>query len=181
MIFPKGVAPIRVEYEDRYLSTPIACALLVDVISAVKAFFQVEGIWDDIHIQVTTMIIEEGKSSRNKGTWWSDWERTNQRDEALQATFDYCGINASVISKEKRHLIHGRRISLNFDNDKKLMIWLDQGWSYWTIAQEHRQTALAIFNSHLPPSTLGEILAEFRVDIQGHEVPTQIFVDRCID
>ena len=181
MIFPKGVVPIRVEYEDRYLSTPIACALLVDVISAIKSFFQVEGIWGEIHIQVTTMIIEEGKSSRNRGTWWSDWERTNQRDEALQAAFDYCGMNASIISKEKRHLIHGRRLTMNFENGKQLLIWLDQGWSYWTMAQEHRQTVLAIFNFHRTPTTLGEELAEFRVDIQGHELPNQIFIDRCND
>ena len=58
------------------------------------------------------------------------------------------------------------------------MVWLDQGWSYWALAKHHRQTALATFNTHLPPNTLGETLAEFRIDVQGHELPTQVFVDK---
>jgi ATP-dependent helicase YprA (DUF1998 family) len=178
MIFPKGAIPTRVEYEDRYLSTPIACALLLDVISAVKSHFQAAGDWGDVRVQVTTMIIDEGKPSRSRGAWWSDWEKTDQRDEALQAAFDYCGMPASVISKEKRHLNHGRRFTLHFANGKQLVVWLDQGWSYWAMAKQHRQTALATFNAHLPASNLGEALAEFRVDVQGHDLSTQVFVDR---
>lgn len=59
-----------------------------------------------------------------------------------------------------------------------MVVWLDQGWSYWAVAKQHRQTALTAFNMHLPVETLGENLAEFRVDVQGHELSTQLFVDR---
>ena len=80
--------------------------------------------------------------------------------------------------RKKRHLNHGRRFTLHFANGKQLVVWLDQGWSYWAMAKQHRQTALATFNAHLPASNLGEALAEFRVDVEGHDLSTQVFVDR---
>lgn len=176
-LFPKGAIPTALEYEDRYLATPIACALLVDVVSAVKAQFQARGDWGDVPIQVTTMTIEGGKQSRSRGTWWSDWEFTDQRDMALKAAFDYSGMPASIVTKEKRFLGHGRRLTLWFASGGKLCLWLDQGWSYWAVAKLHRQTPLAAFDMRLPATVLGEALAEFRIDVQGHELPTQVFVD----
>ena len=57
------------------------------------------------------------------------------------------------------------------------MLWLDQGLSYWTTANRHRHAPLASLNMSLPPDYLGEQLAQLRIDVQGHELATQIFVD----
>ena len=177
-LFPKGTVPIAVEYEDRYLATPIASALLLDVISAIKSHFQVESDWDAVRVRVTTMLIADDKPSRGRGAWWSDWERTEQRDRALEAAFDYSGMSASVTSTDKRNLSHGRRLTIHFQSGGQLVVWLDQGWSYWAMAKHHRQTALTTFDTRLPAPALGEMLAEFRIDVQGHELPTQLFMDR---
>jgi hypothetical protein len=82
------------------------------------------------------------------------------------------------MSTQKRDLSHGRRLSLNFRDGGKLTLWLDQGWSYWALATNHRQTTLSTFNMALPPADLGETLAQFRIDVQGHELSTQVFLDR---
>lgn len=106
-LFPKGTVPVAVEYEDRYLATLTACALLLDVISAIKSHFQAENDWGDVRVRMTTMVIADDKPPRGRGAWLSDWERTDQRDRALEAAFDYSGMSASVTSTDKRNLSHG--------------------------------------------------------------------------
>lgn len=178
-VLPKGCVPVSVEYEDRYLATPIACALLLEVISGIKSYYQAEGDWNDVHVQIKTMLIDEERFSRSRGHWWgADWDSTDRRDFAIEAAFEYSGMTASVVSAPKRELSHGRRLILNFQDGLKLTLWLDQGWSYWALAKHHKQTALATFNMTLPPAELGEALAEFRIDVQGHDLSTQIFLDR---
>ena len=170
-----------VVYEDRYLTTPLSCALLLEVISALKVYCNTatDAGWNDAKVQVTTMWIEEQHLRRKQGNHWSaNWERAEQRDSALEAAFVYCGIDASVRSAPKCELIHGRRLVLRFQGDSCLMLWLDQGLSYWTTANHHRHAPLASLNMSLPPDYLGEQLAQLCIDVQGHELATQIFVDR---
>ena len=170
-----------VAYEDRYLATPLSCALLLEVISALKVCCNTatEAGWNDAKVQVTTMWIEEQRLLRKQGNHWgASWENAEQRDRALEAAFVYCGIDASVRSAPKCELIHGRRLVLRFQGDSCLMLWLDQGLSYWTTANRHRHAPLASLNMSLPPDYLGEQLAQLRIDVQGHELATQIFVDR---
>lgn len=120
------------------------------------------------------MQIDEHKRLRNRGTWWSDWGNTEQRDQALSAAFDYSGISATVVSKRETKLESWAAFDLAFQNNRKLVVWLDQGWSYWSVASNYRQTALASFNMNASISDLGETLAEFRIGVQGHQLPTQI-------
>ena len=170
-----------VAYEDRYLATPLSCALLLEVISALKTYCNTatDAGWNDAKVQVTTMWIEEQRLLRKQGNHWgASWEHAEQRDRALEAAFVYCGIDASVRSASKRELIHGRRLVLRFQGDSCLMLWLDQGLSYWTTANRHRHAPLASLNMSLPPDYLGEQLAQLRIDVQGHGLATQIFVDR---
>lgn len=176
-LFHKGAIPTSIEYEDRYLSTPVSCALLLDVLSSIKSHFQSQNDWGEVPVRVITMAIDEGRSVRNRSNWWSDWETTVKRDQSLEAAFNYSGISASVLSTDKRNLSHGRRLTVRFHNGGYLVVWLDQGWSYWTISKTHRHTAYTTFSMALPTNTLGETLADFRVDVQGHDLPTQVFVD----
>ncbi len=178
-VFSKDRIPSFVEYEDRYLATPIACALLLEVISAIKSYYDVEGKWEDVRVQIKTMLIDEDRLLRGRGHWWgADWTRTELRDRTIEAAFDYSGMSATVISAPRRDLSHGRRLILNFRDGGKLALWLDQGWSYWALAKHHRQTTLSTFNMELPAADLAETLALFRIDVQGHEISTQVFLDR---
>lgn len=177
-VFPSDSSPVEVEYEDRYLATPIACALLLDVISAIKAHYQAVGDWGDVQVRVKTMWIDEERVFRGRrGSWSTDWDTTEKRDGVLEAAFDYSGMRASVMSVSKRELSHGRRLTLRFHNGGALVIWLDQGWSYWAMAGHHRQTMLSAFNMMRSVPEMGEALAEFRVDVQGHELSTQVFLE----
>ena len=170
---------LSVEYEDRYLSTPIACALLVEVVSALKSHYDSEGGWNNTPVQIKTMLIDEERFMRRPGHWWGgDWVATDIRDRAIEAAFEYSGMSALVISAPKRDLSHGRRLILNFTDGGKYTLWLDQGWSYWALAKHYKQTNLSAFNMALPPHELGEALAQFRIDVQGHELSTQVFFDR---
>lgn len=170
---------LSVEYEDRYLSTPIACALLLEVVSALKSHYDSEGGWNDTPVQIKTMLIDGERLVRRPGHWWGgDWIATDIRDRAIEAAFEYSGMSARVLSAPKRDLSHGRRLILNFTDGGKYTLWLDQGWSYWAPAKHHRQTNLSTFNMALPSHDLGEALAQLRIDVQGHEVSTQVFFDR---
>lgn len=172
---------LSVEYEDRYLSTPIACALMLEVVSALKSHYDSEGGlgWNDTPVQIKTMLIDGERLMRRPGHWWGgDWTATDIRDRAVEAAFEYSGMSARVLSAPKRDLSHGRRLILNFTDGGKYTLWLDQGWSYWALAKHHRQTNLSTFNMALPHYDLGEVLAQFRIDVQGHEVSTQVFFDK---
>jgi len=178
-VLPKDQAPVSIQYEDRYLSTPVACALLLDVVSAIKSHYDAEGLWKDAPVEVKTMLIDEARRSRNRGHWWgADWGATDRRDRAIEAAFEYSGLSASVTSAPKRELMHGRRLTLDFIDRRKLTIWLDQGWSYWSLAKHQRQTSLASFDMTSTSAELGEALALFRVDVQGHDLSTQVFLNR---
>lgn len=169
-----------VAYEDRYLATPLSCALVLEVISALKAHCDTatDAGWNDAKVQVTTMWTDEQRIQRKQGHHWNaDWEHAEQRDRALEAAFAYCGMDANVRSGPKRELIHGRRLVLRFQGDSCLTVWLDQGLSYWTTAKHHRHTPLASLDMKLPPGQLGERLAQLCVAVQGHELATQIFLD----
>lgn len=177
-ILPKDRALSSVEYEDRYLATPIACALLLEVISAMKCHYESEGSWSDVPVQIKTMLIDVSRPMRSRGHWGADWSETALRDSALEAAFDYSGVSAKVVSAHRRDLSHGRRLTLNYRDGGKLSLWLDQGWSYWALAKHQKLTPLSTFNMALPLEDLGEALAHFRIDVQGHEVSTQVFIDR---
>lgn len=167
----------KVEYEDRYLSTPVACALLLEVMSGLKSLGQTQDCWRDTTIHIKTMQIGEEKRFNNKGQWWNaDWQHTQQRDQALQAAFEYSGMSAHIVSTSKREINHSRRLVLHFDRGSKLVLWLDQGWSYWGIKKSHKHTAL--FDMTRPSAELGEQLAHIQVDIEGQEMPTCVFLDQ---
>lgn len=178
-VFPAHRILSSVEYEDRYLMTPISCALLLEVVSAIKSFYEAEGEWGSVHVEIKTMLIDESRLLRSRGHWWgADWDRTDRRDRAIEAAFEYGGMSAMVKSASRHDLSHGRRLILRFGDGGKISLWLDQGFSYWALAKQHRQTALSTFNMSMPILELGEALALFRVDVQGHEVSTQVFLDR---
>ncbi len=175
---PEAKSVASVTYEDRYLATPVACALLVEVISALKSFYDQNDGWGNPSINVMTMDIDESKPMWRKDQWTSDWPSSALRDSAVRSAFDYCGMTVEIKSLNKFGLIHGRRLLISFTDGSQFCVVFDQGLAYWTLARSQVQTPLVSFTMDQAPNVLGERLAEIKVGVEGHELPTLISIDR---
>ncbi|MDP4835774.1 MAG: DEAD/DEAH box helicase [Burkholderiales bacterium] len=176
-VIPPDAAPVEIIYEDRYLSSPIACGILVDVISALKVMYERRGDWGSVAISIYTMHMPEQKIRLRAPGWDSDWTSSEDRDSALNAAFEYCGMDAKVISMEKRNVMHGRRMTIRLSNKREIVVWLDQGWSYWSLSREMRSFSHISFDGNFSPESTGKALAEFGVNVQGHDLPTYVFIE----
>lgn len=174
---PMDKVVTSVIYDDRYLATPVSCALLVEVISALKAIYEPLDAWSDPVIRVTTMLIDEERYVRYRDQWMSDWEKSAVRDAALTAAFEFCGISANVTSKHRRDTIHGRRLTVLFSDRTSVAVWLDQGFSYWNLARQQFRTAASVFAANHDADGLGARLAEIKISVEGHDLPTQVFFE----
>lgn len=175
---PANKSVVSVAYEDRYLVTPISCALLVEVVTALKSVYERSDGWDNPSITISSMYIDERREFRHRDHWTSDWQRTDLRDAALRAAFEFCGMTASVNSRYKNDVSHGRRLVVRFNDGTGVTVWLDQGLSYWTVSRQQSRTAVAVFTMDDDIEILGARLAEIKIGIEGHELPTQLFVDQ---
>jgi DEAD/DEAH box helicase domain-containing protein len=164
-------------YEDRYIATPLASALLIDVISIIKNQYEKVDGWNQIVVEIRTIPVDEGKQIRYRNSWSSDWESSELRNASIEAAFNYSGMSAKVVSYEKRNLIHGRRLNIRYTDGSELSIWFDQGMSYWSLARSLHRSSLSFFATDRGTEEIAESLAEIRVSVEGHELPTQIFVD----
>lgn len=175
---PAGKSVASVDYEDRYLATPLACALLVEIISALKSFFEHIDAWESPNIRVTTMMVAEDRPPKHKDQWSSDWPSSELRDAAVCSAFDYCGMPAVLRSLSKYELIHGRRLLVSFTDGSQLCVVPDQGFSYWRLARSQVRTPLASFSMDQPTDVQGQRLAEIKVGIEGNDLPTLVSTDR---
>ena len=155
----------------------MACALLVEVLSALKTQYEQQESWGNVAINVATSEIDAQKVLKTRDQWRSDWPSSQIRDEALRAAFEYCGMNVVVESKPRYQLIHGRRFVLTFKDGSRTTTWLDQGLAYWSMSRQQIQTSLVSYPMGLPANVLGERLAEIKIGIEGHDLATQVFVD----
>lgn len=178
-VLPEGQRVAAVSYEDRYLNTPISCALLVDVISALKARYEPLDGWDAPRVEVATMFIDRPPRGAGLGsTWTAEWPDSARRDAALREAFAYAGIEAQVLSAGKHDLLHGRRLLVSFTDGTRLSIVPDQGWAYWTLDRSSDARLPTSFSLDAKPAELGRMLAEFGADVRGHRLPTLVAVYR---
>ena len=127
---------------------------------------------------MTTMLIDQGRRyTRYRDQWSSDWEQSEIRDAALAAAFDFCGMTAKVISKRRAETIHGRRLTVRFSDGTNATVWLDQGLSYWSLARQQLRTAASVFAVNQDAEGLGVKLAEIKINVEGHDLPTQVFFE----
>lgn len=174
---PAAKSVVSVTYEDRYLATPVACALVIEIISALKSFYDQNVGWDNPKITLMTMDVDESKAMRRKDQWTSDWPNSAIRDGAIRSAFEYCGMTAVVISLNKSGLIHGRRLLISFTDGSSFIVVFDQGLSYWTLPFAQLQTSLVSFSMNQESTVLGERLAEIKVGVVGHGLPTLVSID----
>jgi hypothetical protein len=165
---------VAVTYRDRYLFTPLSVALLADLVAGLRELVGPPR-WaaNAIHVVTTNRRPTGGNISRN--SIWSDWTDSVLRDQALEATFGFLGIDAAVELADTSTTGHRRLLELDWSSGKKHTLRLDQGVSYWRAshANSRQSTYFDISDNHF--DEIGRHLAELSVRIEGAMLPTQLF------
>jgi len=166
---------VSVTYQDRYLYTPIAIALLTEMLSGLREMLG-RNRWEVDMIVVQSSACKHPDESRIRNRLWSDWHDTNKRNAVLVATLDYLGLNAKIETDTTSKLIHGRVLQLNFSSGRSLILRLDQGVSYWRVSDDN-PAFLKEFDLNLAdPQEQASKLAELNISICGNDLSTQLFV-----
>lgn len=167
-----------VRYEDRYLATPVSMALLLEVVSALKGSCDRADCWDEAAtLEIRTASIEGAARTSTWGDrWGSDWPRDELRTAAAREAFGFAGMNVEIETWPKYKLNHGRRLTVLFSDQSSFVVWLDQGFSYWSVDPKISRTPANFFPTSVEASEAGRRIAEFTVPVCGHELSTQVFV-----
>lgn len=180
---------VEVVYEDRYLSTPLTLALLLEVLSELKHAAEQTDRWRSPSIEIRSMHLEargpgvgrqadHGRSrDRYRNRWSSEWSHDGLRDSALRQALDYSGMQGSAISLPRRDLVHGRRLTIRCDSGRDIGIWLDQGLSYWSQDRNEVHGPAGYFPLEGDLDEIAQQLAVPKCSVQGQLLPTFVFVD----
>lgn len=165
---------VAVTYRDRYLFTPLSVALLADLVSGLREVVgQPRWAASVIHVVTTNRRPTGDNMSRN--SIWSDWTESALRDQALEATFGYLGIEANVELADTSTTGHSRILELEWSSGKKHTLRLDQGVSYWRASHSNSRQSSYFDTSDDNFDEIGRHLAELSVRIEGAILPTQLF------
>lgn len=176
-------------YEDRYLSTPLTLALLLEVLSQLKQAAEQADRWLNPKISILSMRLDpraQGAGVQSDGVrlrdryrnrWSSEWPTDGQRDSALRDALEYSGLQGLVTSLPRRDLVHGRRLTIRCDSGRDVSIWLDQGLSYWSQDRNEAQGPAGYFPVEGDADDIVRHLAEPNCSVQGQLLPTFVFVD----
>lgn len=176
---------VEVIYEDRYLRTPLTIAILLEVLSELKRAAEVADRWGSPNIVIRSMHIEAHLSSAPRGRlqdryrshWSSDWPLDTLRDNALRLALDYSGLQGAVTSLPRNDLIHGRCLTIGCNTGRAVRVWLDQGLSYWSLDRSQAQASGGYFPLDGDLDAIVQQLATPNCRVQGHTLPTFVFVD----
>ncbi|MDR1063830.1 MAG: DEAD/DEAH box helicase, partial [Azoarcus sp.] len=165
---------VSLTYRDRYLFTPLSVALLAEVVCGLRQVVGRER-WGGHNLFVITTSRRSAGENASRNKIWSDWPEMNIRDQVLEATLHYQGIDASIQQADTAITGHGRLLEVEWSSGKKLTVRFDQGVSYWRAHSNNRYAChfdLSAGNADMR----GKQLAELAVDIEGANLPTQLFV-----
>lgn len=162
-------------YRDRYLFTPLSVALLAEVVCGLRQIIG-QGRWAAPAVQVVTTNRRSAGENKSRKNLWSDWLDMSVRDQVLAATLHYQGVDAVVQLADNASTGHGRLLEIKWSSGKTLTVRLDQGVSYWRSAHSNtRQDNDLNLNSETIESQ-AKHLAELAINIEGAQLPTQIFL-----
>jgi hypothetical protein len=172
---------IAIRYSDRYLFTPLAVGLLVNLIEGLRDIVSA-GRWASPKIEVVTTNTPSGAAKAPARTLWSNWPDLTVRNLATEAAFDYIDMQCDLHIASKMQAPHGRILELRFSTNEMLSIRLDQGVSYWRAKTTNRNRAKPTFDFHADEIEQAERLCSLNLEIEGALHPTQLFakVDKSI-
>jgi hypothetical protein len=164
----------RVEYQDRYLFNPISNAILIRVVHALAERIGCKR-WPQPEVIVTTLGTRQRNARMSPRLVWHDWEDLTARDAALSGGLASVGVNCRLTTPQKHQTSHGRRLIVEFDAEKTLLLRFDQGVSYWRLDRSGDRPA-GQFDFSWDTHTQADTLATMNVEIEGSPQPTQVFV-----
>jgi DEAD/DEAH box helicase domain-containing protein len=166
-------------YRDRYLNSPLPAALLVDFIGAIKDVNLSR--WDNPTIEIVSVAVpEDARGFAQPTQVFHNWPSTQDRDAAIKAAFELRGMNAVVRNLLKSQASHARTLEVGMSDGRKLKLWFDQGFGYWTSPRQGTRSAQAVstwFGFKELPSWQGEELFKGRYAIEGQSFATHVFYE----
>jgi hypothetical protein len=168
-----------IEYSDRYLFTPLAVALLLEIVGGLREVVGRDR-WANPVCKVLTTGARPNGEGRIFGTIYSDWHDSNVRDKVLVGVFDCAGMEAEVQVSEKRGVKHGRILKISFSRGGSLTLRFDQGVSYWRVPGLSARGKVNVafnFEAERAEELADQIkrLAELSLPVEGAQHPTEIF------
>jgi hypothetical protein len=163
-----------VTYRDRYLFTPLSVALLVELIAGLREFVGRER-WAAPAVRIVTTNRRASGENLTRNRIWSDWIDASLRDRALRATFDYIGITACVEIADTATTGHSRLLEVEWSSRMRSTLRFDQGISYWRAARSNKPQETYFNTGDSDSDEAGRHLAELSVNVEGSQLPTQLF------
>lgn len=163
----------NIEYSDKYLFTPITLSIIKEIIVELRNHVGFD-LWKSVPLVVKTSATRSGEYKGRHGYLYSDWLNSQERNRVLVALFENVGITAEVETTQQ----HSRALNIHFESGKTITIRFDQGVSYWRLKNNnYRQTISPYFDFDLPEvEQARKILALKDIEIQGANMPTEIFI-----
>jgi len=170
-LLPGDADIVGISYHDRYLFSPLAAALLVDLISGLRDIVGNKR-WRNPTINITTTNEPSG-GYRRRSCIWDNWQDMTSRDEAITHALDHNGMAAVVHAVDKRSSQHGRTFEVKFSSKRVLTVRLDQGVSYWRASRSNYGKFFDFQESDL--FIQGKRIAELRINIESSVFSTHLF------
>lgn len=168
---------VEVTYHDRYLNSPLPVSLLLEFISGVKTVYADRWGVTKFSLMLSPFF-EEPRPGMPPNKIWHNWSHPDARDCAVEAAFEFSGIQVSVVSLSKQDAIHARRLDFTLDSGDTVQIWFDQGCSYWQTPRSNPGAGRCWFPFDKSAEAQGEAIALADARVEGQVFPTYVFVGR---
>lgn len=178
----EGDAPIAsVMYRDRYLNAPLPVALLTSVLKALRKL--VGERWADPDVVVVTTELPQDGRYQAPSQVFHNWPDQDSRDKAIRQALSSCSQHVDVRVLAKNLASHARTLEIATRDGKKLRLWLDQGFGYWSSPRPNpnsniRTARSTWFRFDEAPSAQGERISAGGFDIEGQSFPTHVFFEK---
>lgn len=125
---------VAVEYTDRYLAAPLPFSICLNTIGAILSNYQ-----------GCRATINTGRlfySNQQPETVQDNWSDEAERSEIVAECIKQTRLDIRFNSISKYDMPHARTMSLTFDDETTVTIWLDQGFGYWWVDKQDPQNLL---------------------------------------
>ena len=167
-----GARVARIEYEDRYLRTPLTIRLLVEAIHHLFKTFP-STFTSTTGVAISTIPLDGSTSHGSPTKLMHDWRSSNDRNDVVKHAFHEIGIVAAVSELDRRRLAHHRGLTLTWETGDTWHLRLDEGFGF--LIETGRPTR---FPFHRDSSAQAKELigARFTVDRRTN-LPSQFYIE----
>jgi DEAD/DEAH box helicase domain-containing protein len=172
---------VSVTYEDRYLRSPLPAMLLLEFVLALKGQCEAANRWAVTAVRLVTCRIDGGVG-RRRSRWdaTGDWSTDSEREGALIEGFRGVGGQVVVDVFDKRDTAHARKLHIGLLDGSGVTLWLDQGFSFWTLPRGGSQPSSGVGTNTFPfgqsALTQGAAIAAGHAKVLGYGHVSPMFL-----